>query len=162
MAPDVYTYCKCPTYSQVTFFVITRCEKFIIMCAFHGNFFFSANNTRDRSYKTLFIGKKLVCTFVKYFLIEEEKHFGLSSFYCLLFPFHKRKSMFAVLHSGINSLKSGLLHLTGQPYCKNSWSAKVKNGITNSFLRIYLIDRYRKEDIPRLALNYGFRCSTYG
>ncbi len=26
--------------------------------------------------------------------------------------------MFAVLHSDINSLKSGLLHLTGQPYCK--------------------------------------------
>jgi hypothetical protein len=60
-----------------------------------------------------------------------------SSFYHLLFPFHKRKSMFAVLHSDINSLKSGLLHLTGQTYCKKSRSAKVKDGIIN---RNYLID----------------------
>jgi hypothetical protein len=50
--------------------------------------------------------------------------------------------MFAVLHSDINSLKSGLLHLTGQPYCKNSRSAKVKDGIINSFLRNYLVDLY--------------------
>jgi hypothetical protein len=33
--------------------------------------------------------------------------------------------MFAVLHSDINSLKSGPLHLTGQPYCKKSRSAKA-------------------------------------
>jgi hypothetical protein len=45
---------------------------------------------------------------------EEERHFGFSLFYCLLFPFHKRKSMLAVLHSNNNSLKSGLLHSTGQ------------------------------------------------
>jgi len=44
---------------------------------------------------------------------EDKKIIGFSSFYCLLFPFHKRKSMFEVLHSDINSLKSGLLHLTG-------------------------------------------------
>ncbi len=50
--------------------------------------------------------------------------------------------MFAVLHSDINSLKSGLLHLTGQPYCKKSRSAKVKDGIINLILRIYLFDRY--------------------
>ena len=37
--------------------------------------------------------------------------------------------MFAVLHSDINSYKSGLLHLTGQPYCKKSRSAKVKDGM---------------------------------
>ncbi len=37
--------------------------------------------------------------------------------------------MFVVLHSDINSLKSGLLHLTGKHYCKKSRSAKVKDGI---------------------------------
>jgi hypothetical protein len=39
-------------------------------------------------------------------------------------------------------LKSGLLHLTGQPYCKKGRSAKVKNGIINLILRNYLVDRY--------------------
>jgi hypothetical protein len=53
----------------------------------------------------------------------------LSSLYCLLFQLLNRKSMFAVLHSDINSLKSGLLHLTSQPYCKKGISAKVKDGI---------------------------------
>jgi hypothetical protein len=49
--------------------------------------------------------------------------------------------MFAVLHSDNNSLKSGLLHLTGQPYCKKSRSAKVKDGIINLILKtILLID----------------------
>jgi hypothetical protein len=38
--------------------------------------------------------------------------------------------------------KSGLLHLTGQPYCKKSRSAKVKDGIINLFLRNYLVGRY--------------------
>jgi hypothetical protein len=70
---------------------------------------------------------------------EEEKHFGFSSFYCLLFQLINRKSMFAVLHSDINNLKSGLLHLIRQPYCKKSRSAKVKDGI----LRNYLVDRYK-------------------
>ncbi len=50
--------------------------------------------------------------------------------------------MFAVLHSDINSPKSGLLHLTGQSYCKKSRSAKVKDGILNFILRKYHIDRY--------------------
>jgi len=50
--------------------------------------------------------------------------------------------MFAVLHSDINSLKSDLLHFTGQPYCKNSRSAKVKDGIINLILRNHLIDQY--------------------
>jgi hypothetical protein len=49
--------------------------------------------------------------------------------------------MFAVLHSDINSHKSGLLHLTGQPYRKKSRSAKVKDGIINLFLRNNLIDQ---------------------
>ncbi len=53
-----------------------------------------------------------------------------------------RKSMFMVLHSDINSLKSGLLHLTSQPYCKKGRSAKVKDGIRNKSLRNYLVDRY--------------------
>ncbi len=52
--------------------------------------------------------------------------------------------MFAVLHLDINSLKSGLLHLTGPPYCKKSRSAKVKDGIINSILRNYLVDRNNK------------------
>jgi hypothetical protein len=48
--------------------------------------------------------------------------------------------MFAALHSDINSLKSGLLQLTGQPYCKNCGSAEVKDGIINLILRNYLVD----------------------
>ncbi len=50
--------------------------------------------------------------------------------------------MFAVLHSDINSNKSGLFHLTGQPYRKKSRSAKAKDGIINLFLRNNLIDQY--------------------
>ncbi len=50
--------------------------------------------------------------------------------------------MFAVLHSDIYSPKSGLLYLTGQPYCKKSRSAKVKDEIINLFLRNNLVDRY--------------------
>jgi hypothetical protein len=64
--------------------------------------------------------------------------------YIGLFPFHKRKSMFAVMHSDINPLKSGLLYLTGQPYCKKSRSAKVKDGIINLILRNYIVDRYKR------------------
>jgi len=50
--------------------------------------------------------------------------------------------MFSVLYSDINSLKSGLVHLTGQPYCKKDRSTKAKDGIINLILRNYLIDRY--------------------
>jgi hypothetical protein len=50
--------------------------------------------------------------------------------------------MFVVLNSDINSFKSGLLHLTGQPYCKKSRSAKVKDGIINLSLRNCLVDHY--------------------
>jgi hypothetical protein len=35
-----------------------------------------------------------------------------------LFQILNRKSMFAVLNSDLNSLKSGLVHLTGQPHFK--------------------------------------------
>jgi hypothetical protein len=49
--------------------------------------------------------------------------------------------MFALLHSDINSNKSGFLNLTGQPYCKKCRSAKVKDGIITYFLgTISLID----------------------
>ncbi len=51
-----------------------------------------------------------------------------------------RKSMFSVLASYINSPKSGLLHLIGQPYCKKGRSAKVKDGTTNLILSNYLVD----------------------
>jgi hypothetical protein len=47
-----------------------------------------------------------------------------------------------VLHSNINSLKSGLLHFTGQPYGKKSRSAKDKDGIINLIVRDNLVDRY--------------------
>ncbi len=49
--------------------------------------------------------------------------------------------MFAILHLDINTPKSGFLNLTGQPYCKKSRSAKVKDGIITYFLgTISLID----------------------
>jgi len=51
--------------------------------------------------------------------------------------------MFALLHSDINLHKSGLLYLTGQPYCKKSRSAKVKGGIINLLLRSYLLYWYK-------------------
>ncbi len=40
-----------------------------------------------------------------------------------------RKSMFAALHSDINSLEYALLHLTGQLNCQKNGSEKVKDGI---------------------------------
>jgi hypothetical protein len=49
--------------------------------------------------------------------------------------------MFAVLHSDINSLSLASL-FTGQTYCINCRSAKVKDGIKNLILRNYLIDWY--------------------
>jgi len=42
--------------------------------------------------------------------------------------------MFAVLPSDINSFKSGLLHLTRQPYFKKGSKAKVKDGIIDLIL----------------------------
>jgi hypothetical protein len=67
----------------------------------------------------------------------KKKTLGVSSLYCLLFQLLKRKSMVSGLHSDINTPKSGLLYLTGQPYCKKSRSAKVKDRIRN-----YHVDRY--------------------
>ncbi len=64
--------------------------------------------------------------------------------------------MFAVRNSDINFLKSALLYLTGQPYCKKGRSAKVKDGIINQILKNYLIDRYIVESyyiVPQTLLN---------
>jgi hypothetical protein len=58
--------------------------------------------------------------------------------------------MFAVLHSDINSLKSGLLHLTGQPQCKKSRLAKVKDGIINLILRNYLRGNDKLSVVPNV------------
>ncbi len=70
--------------------------------------------------------------------------------------------MFAVLHSDINFPKSGLLHLTGQPYCKNSRSAKVKDGIVNLFLKNYLIDRYNiLQNFDSFRLTHTIRCAVF-
>ncbi len=69
----------------------------------------------------------------------------------------QQESMFVVLHSDINSLKPGLLHLTGKLYCKKSRSEKVKDGIINLILRIYLIDRYN--NISDLA-TYFYKKTT--
>jgi len=54
------------------------------------------------------------------------------------------KSMFAALHSDINSFKSGLLHLTGQPSSQKDRGAKVKDGIISEtkFLGTISVDRY--------------------
>jgi hypothetical protein len=72
----------------------------------------------------------------------KKKTLWFSSFYCLLFQFDNRKSIFLVLHSDINSFKSDLLHITGQPYCKKDRSSKVKYGIINLILRNYVVDPY--------------------
>ncbi len=60
--------------------------------------------------------------------------------------------MFAVLHSDINSLNSGLLHLTSQLHCKKGRSAKVKDRIINLILRSYLIDQYKHRTCQQLQL----------
>jgi hypothetical protein len=91
----------------------------------------------------------------------KKKTLWFSSFYCLLFPFHKRKSMFAVLHSDINSLKSGLLHFTDQPNCKNCRSAKVKDEIINFVLRNYLVDRYSSFSITLPLKHSGSPTKQY-
>jgi hypothetical protein len=74
------------------------------------------------------------------------------SVYGLLLQNLNSETMLAVLHSDINSLKSGLLHLTGHPYFKNSRSAKVKDGIKNLVLRNYLIDRYSLALVPKFVV----------
>jgi len=54
-------------------------------------------------------------------------------------------------------LKSGLLHLTSQPFCENGRSAKVKDGIINLILRNNLIDRCKHETthfVQRIINNF--------
>jgi hypothetical protein len=64
----------------------------------------------------------------------------------------ERKSMFAVLLSNINSLISGLLHLTSQPNSLKGNSGKVKYGIFSEtkFLGTILVDRYTASEIGRV------------
>ncbi len=71
--------------------------------------------------------------------------------------------MFAVLHSDINSPKSGFLHLTGQPYCKKSRSAKVKDGIIAYFLgTISLIDTSYGSNYYHIVLNLSVcQCHSF-
>jgi len=47
--------------------------------------------------------------------------------------------MFAELHSDMNSSKSRLIHLTGQPYWKKNRSSKGKDGVITYFLGTNLI-----------------------
>jgi len=47
---------------------------------------------------------------------DDRKHLVSVQYIVYLIILLNRKSMFALLHSDINSLKSGLLHLTGQPF----------------------------------------------
>ncbi len=86
-----------------------------------------------------------------------------SSFYCLLFPFNNRKSMFEALHSDINPLKSGLLHFISQPYCKKSRSAKVKDGIITLILRNCLVDWYiHGKYVPEIFYRIGLQLNVWG
>jgi hypothetical protein len=57
--------------------------------------------------------------------------------------------MFAALHSDINSLKYGLLHLTGQPDSRKGRSAKVKDGTISEtkLLGTISVDRYNTNGI---------------
>ncbi len=64
--------------------------------------------------------------------------------------------MFEVLHSDINSHKSSILHLTGQPYWKKSRSAKVKDGIINLFLRNNLIDPQMRHSFSFNLIYFNF------
>jgi hypothetical protein len=71
---------------------------------------------------------------------EEEKQYGLSLFYCLLFQLLERKSMFVILHSDINSLSLASFIYPSSLIEKKSRSAKVKDGIINLICKNYLIN----------------------
>jgi hypothetical protein len=68
--------------------------------------------------------------------------------------------MFAVLHSDVNSPRSGLLHFTDQPYCKNSRSAKVKDAIINLILKNYFVDRYTSKNNLMLIIKARVPCQS--
>ncbi len=92
----------------------------------------------------------------------KKKTLAFSSLYCSLFRLLNRKSMFAVLHSDINSVQSGLLHFTGKPCCKNCSSAKVKDGIINFILRSYLIDQYNHSLFRQFVSYEKMKCCQCG
>jgi hypothetical protein len=62
--------------------------------------------------------------------------------------------MFSTLHLDINSLKSDLLHLTGQPNSQKD-RAKVKDGIISGTLFFWtisvLIDAARRKTAPKFG-----------
>jgi hypothetical protein len=63
--------------------------------------------------------------------------------YCLLFQRLDGESMFALLYLDINSLKSGLFHLTGQPNSQKGRRAKGKDGIISETKLSGTISVYR-------------------
>jgi hypothetical protein len=67
-----------------------------------------------------------------------------NALYCLLFRLLNWKSMFAALHSDINSIKSGLIYLTGPPNSPKGRAGKDKNGIISAtkLLGTISVDRY--------------------
>jgi hypothetical protein len=58
---------------------------------------------------------------------EDRKQIVFNTSYCLLLQVLNRKSMFAALHSDINSFKSGLIHLSGQTNFGKARAAQVKD-----------------------------------
>jgi hypothetical protein len=75
---------------------------------------------------------------------EDRKQLSLIHFIAYWFNFSTGKLMFCALHSFINSLRSGLHHLTDQPNSQKGRAAKVEDGIISEtkFLMTILVDRY--------------------
>ncbi len=75
--------------------------------------------------------------------MKTENNF-LNLLYYLFFQILNGKSMLAALGLDTNSLKSGLLHLVGQPNIQKGRSAKVKDGIISEtkFLGTFSVYRY--------------------
>jgi hypothetical protein len=71
---------------------------------------------RSKINTTLWEGEYILTHLLRYKEVglEDKKQLGFSSFLFIV-SFHKKKSMFSELNSDINSFKSSLLHLTGQP-----------------------------------------------
>ncbi len=53
--------------------------------------------------------------------------------YIILFELLNTTSLFAAMHLYINSLKSGLIHLTGQPNSQKVRGAKVEDGFISEY-----------------------------
>jgi hypothetical protein len=88
---------------------------------------------------------RVMCTKLDKEVGPEDRNNCFNSLYCLLFQLLIRKSMLAALVSYINSLKSGLLHLTHQTKSLKGRIAKVKDGIIleTKLLGTISVDRYR-------------------